>query len=239
MTITLPQTPFPRYSLTGTNSPPSTGAIRWNGDDLTRTGLPAYITPEIGQLAFFFHGNILGNLSNVSLRKSAWETAGPFSQAYPYAGDFYYWARFSLSQTLFISSSSPVFIRSHKNQASVHLNQSGELWQQLAEVTSEIHCRINPQPGAPSYALRIAGTLVYDSGYRRGLLRRALRRKSESYQAFVRSGPPKAYLLPFLLRWALFFTTAGGRLGKRQILAMAWSLNGRPSLKLLRNRSRR
>lgn len=204
---------------------PTVGAARWNSEYQPLAGLGPAISPANSQLLFFLHGNLVGNLSNLSFRKSAWNAIGPFEQRFPYAGDFYYWALLGTQFSIALWPENGVFVRSHQGQASNHLNQRGELYQQLAEITSEIYSRI-PRLGLLSrLSIRIAGTLIYDSGYRRGLLRLALIGNPALLKALADSSPSKGYILSPLTRWCLFILTVGGLIGKQMILIAAWRLN--------------
>jgi|LakMenE01Jun11ns_1017448.scaffolds.fasta_scaffold9930921_3 glycosyltransferase involved in cell wall biosynthesis len=206
--------------------PSSIGASRWNSSSLDcAVGLGERIDPLSSQLLFFLNGNIPGNLSNVAFRKAAWINVGPFDQRFPYAGDFYYWALFAKSFSIVLLPENGVYIRQHPTQASCLLNKVGELYPQLSEVSSEIYKRIPQKGWLSDFSLRIAGTLVYDCGYRRGLMMRALGRGSARYRSFLRSSSGKAYLVHPFLKWLLMFATLGGALGKKIILSLAYKLN--------------
>lgn len=206
--------------------PLTIGASRWNSLSLDyAVGLGSRIDPPLSQLLFFLNGNIPGNLSNLAFRKTAWLNVGPFDQRYPYAGDFYYWALFAKSFSIALLPENGVYIRQHAAQASCLLNKVGELYPQLSEVSSEIYMRIAQKGWLSVFSLKIAGTLVYDCGYRRGLMMRALGRGSARYRSFLRSSSGKVYLLHPFLKWLLMFATLGGVFGKRILLSFAYMLN--------------
>jgi glycosyltransferase involved in cell wall biosynthesis len=203
----------------------SVGMARWNSANHPVCRLANPLLPSQSQLAFFLHGCLPGNLSNISFRKSAWLEVGPFSLRYPYAGDFYYWAHFCSRFCLVFFPENAVFIRTHKDQASIFLNERGELYQQLAEIVSEIYLRITPMDMAPRVVLRIAGTTVYYCQQIRTMLRPALTGRPSRLASFLESIPSQKFLLPRIGRFFLFILTAGGLVGKSLILRMAWSMN--------------
>ncbi|MCT0230731.1 glycosyltransferase family 2 protein [Synechococcus sp. CS-1324] len=204
---------------------PSVGVIRWNGGKLLNQKLPQLVDSHNSQLLFFLHGNLLGNLSCACVRRKCLLQAGEFNQAYPYAGDFEYWARFVQVNRLLISDASYVSVRSHPGQASVHLNTNGELYTQLSIVTSQIYSRIQVRGIIGKLLLRIAGTLVYDSQYRLMGLRTALGGHPVKLHALSSSNASKQYLLPLILRYCVFFLSLGGRLGKNSFLSLAYRVN--------------
>lgn len=206
--------------------PSSIGASRWNSHDLDdAVGLKEEIEPSSSQLLFFLNGNLPGNLSNIAFRKSAWASIGLFDERFPYAGDFYYWALFARTFSIKLLPENGVYVRCHANQASFYLNKTGDLYPQLTNITSEIYAHIPRKAWLNDFALRIAGTLVYDSEIRRGLILRAIGGGSLRYRSFLRSSSDKVYLVNPLLRWLLFFATMGGIIGKKAILNLAYTLN--------------
>ena len=203
----------------------SVAAARWNSRDHPVAKLANPLHPTQSQLAFFLHGCIPGNLSNVSFRKSAWSQVGPFDQGYPFAGDFYYWAKLCSRFSLAFFPDQAVFVRSHLAQASNHLNRKGELYVQLSRISSEIYGRITPGGPVSRLVLRIAGTLVYHAQYVRVLARQPVSVQVKLMRVFLASDNDKTYLLSALPRWFLFAATLGGLIGKNLILSIAWLLN--------------
>jgi hypothetical protein len=85
--------------------------LRWNGKQLLDYGLPAVIEPQVSQLYFFLFGNLMGILSCVSCRKSAYNSTGMIDRTYPYAGDF-----FMLGAALVSTSHSDLQVGYHYDQ---------------------------------------------------------------------------------------------------------------------------
>lgn len=203
----------------------SVGAISWCARVLGKVGMCSLVTPEKSQLLFFLHANFLGNLTEVSFRKSAWEAVGPFDQRYPAAGDFYYWTLFAQHFTIAIVHANPVFVRKHSGSANFYLNQAGEASAQYAEITSAVYSRVSPKGGLPRFSLRAAGTLVHDFRFRTRAIKYAILGNPHFYQALAKSSRHKQYLLSPFLRWILFILFAGGKLGNQFVLSAAWRLN--------------
>jgi glycosyltransferase involved in cell wall biosynthesis len=204
------------------------GVIRWNGGTLLNLQLPSIVEPLNSQILFFLHGNIMGNLSNACARKEALLRAGNFSQTYPYAGDFEYWARFAQSNNLVISDCEYVVVRSHPGQASKHLNINGELYIQLSVVTSQIYSRIKIRGFFGRLLLRAAGTLVYDSQYRSMAILH--RNRSVMWRSLEVSNASKQYLLSWFWRTCVFVFSLGGRLGKSALLSLTYRMNRLPGI---------
>ena len=203
----------------------SVGAARWNSADLPFYKHLKFVKPTESQLTFFLHGCIAGNLSNMSMRKSAWLATGPFDQRLPYAGDFDYWSRLCLRFSLALFPERAVYIRSHMMQASFQLNKSGELYNQLSDVTSRIYDRILPPSYWAKIILRLAGTYVYDTQYMRGLLLPALKGYSAKLFSLINSAKYKTYILNQFLRIIIFVASGGGQYGKNALISLAWKLN--------------
>ncbi|MEQ1828769.1 MAG: glycosyltransferase family 2 protein [Pirellula sp.] len=145
--------------------------IRFNFWDVTtqacsltrfqQSALPRCIEPENADLYFFVFGNILGNLSNNSIRTPLVSQAGYFNQSFPYAGDFEFWIRLAKLGKLVILDDHVVNVRSHPRQASFLLNRKGELIPQLYSIVDNLYSRLKTQY-SPSL-LRKHAARYYDS----------------------------------------------------------------------------
>lgn len=100
------------------------------GEASGRSNIPAIITPQTAPLWFFVFGNILGNLSNVSLRTHLVSELGGFAETLPMAGDFEFWSRASSAVSIGVEYEEVIYIRRHFGVASLYLNKKGELYSQ-------------------------------------------------------------------------------------------------------------
>jgi len=207
------------------------GAVRLNGKPLLDYGLPAVIEPQVSQFYFFLFGNLMGNLSQVSCRKSAYNSTGLFDQTYPFAGDFEYWARLSFQHPIRILKQDITVIRRHAATASVYLNLKGELYSERSAVTSAILSRISPPGRWARWLLAVSGTLIYDSALRFNAIRRTLRGDPKHLKALDRATRQSSYGLNPLLRYLLFLMSGGAKIGKRQLLEAALKANCGRSLR--------
>lgn len=203
----------------------SVGAARWNSTVLPFYKTSNMVEPAESQLIFFLYGCIAGNLSNMSIRKTAWLATGPFDQHLPFAGDYEYWSRLCLRFSLALFPEHAVSIRSHKMQASFQLNKRGELYDQISNVSNRLFARILSKDAFANIALRAAGTFVHETQFLRGLLWRALIGHPEKLISLIDSAKTKEYILSPWLRFLLFVATACGLIGKKTIISLAWKLN--------------
>lgn len=201
------------------------GAIRWNGSELLKLGVPARIEKPNSQLYFFLFGNIMGNLSCITFAKKAYTAVGPFSEAYPFVGDFDYWSRLAMHAEIEISRSNLLFIRRHMNQASSYLFRNGEMYLEQSEVTAKIYRRITCPTQFSRELLRIAGTLVYDSQFRASMIRAMLRGNPQGLQNLDRAANRGVYIQNSLMRNLLFVFSLGGKIGKMALIKMALKFN--------------
>ena len=91
-------------------------------------------TPKSSMIAFFAFGNICGNLSRVTYRKSINNKNPVFNQKYPYAGDYDTWVRFSCKYGFYLLKKNLVYVRRHIKQTSHVLNKKNDLYPQLSKI---------------------------------------------------------------------------------------------------------
>ena len=208
------------------------GAIRWNWNELDNAPrVPHLISPNEGQLLFFLHGNLMGNLSNASARLDELRRAGDFNQTFPYAGDFEFWARFAQGSSVFLSDKQLVYVRRHPGAASNYLNRHGELFSQLAIITSGIYLRINSNTAIARLLLRVTGVLVYDCVIRKTLLLKVFRGTSVPLKALDSSYFLRQYRVNRVLHCLLFSLVffGGFKLLKKPLLSITFRSNRLPS----------
>lgn len=205
---------FIRENWTDANAKHAIG--RWG-----RKRLPEMIDSEASDLIFFVFGCIAGNLSNVSVRTQLIRRAGWFDQSYPYAGDFQFWSRLGRSYSFLLEQSELTYVRSHRGQASFHLNRRAELVAQQYAVVEGLFERL--RSGRSEFMLRLHATVQYDALQRWVALRRLLANGDPAYLRTVDiQGSAHEAFLSKPLRWLVFLLTGGGRWGSA--LTAGWLL---------------
>jgi len=173
--------------------------------------LPELVTPAISSLYFYIFGNIPGNLSNVSLRTSLVQQQGGFREDLPYAGDFEFWSRAGQTQSWMICPTNIIYVRSHREQASVTLNQKGELLPQLAEVIARLYST-SVQQGISPTRLKWMATINYISQHRDAGIKKLLFKGDPLYLSLVAKHlDASSFSLHPVLSWGVYFITMGGR----------------------------
>jgi glycosyltransferase involved in cell wall biosynthesis len=197
------------------------GAVRWNGYSNSMIIAPRRFEPKSSQLYFLLHGNLLGNLSNVTFNKKALLESGSFDISYPYVGDFATWARLAQKYEIHICPDIVTSIRRHPGSASNYLNKKGEVHIEQAENIFYIQKRVNSPNKLSRLILSIALSVCYDSPYRLSALLSALRGNRQYLASLNKSNQRKNGFVGRILLWILWLITIGGRLWKRQIIAIA------------------
>lgn len=80
--------------------------------------LPAELPPDHAAQQFLFHGCIPGNLSTVTMRRSAFDAVGGFDERFEVSGDYDLWTRLCRTQSLGVVQQHLVRLRSHDGQLS-------------------------------------------------------------------------------------------------------------------------
>jgi glycosyltransferase involved in cell wall biosynthesis len=103
---------------------------------LSKIGGKPYLkfTPKSSMVAFFAFGNICGNLSRVTYRKSINNKNPVFNHKYPYAGDYDTWVRFSKKYGFYLLKKNLVYVKRHMKQSSHVLNKKNDLYPQLSKI---------------------------------------------------------------------------------------------------------
>jgi glycosyltransferase involved in cell wall biosynthesis len=103
---------------------------------LSKIGSKSYLRfkPKSAMIAFFAFGNICGNLTRVTYRKSINNKNPVFNQKYHYTGDYNAWVRISNECGFYLLKKNLVYVRRHANQASHKLNKKNDLYPQLSEI---------------------------------------------------------------------------------------------------------
>ncbi len=161
-------------------------------------------------------GNILGNLSNLSLRTGVVERGGGFSQSYPYAGDFELWARLAGKIVLAVVDAKVITVRRHDATASSQLNLHGELLTQLGSVYSFLYRKITLE-NVPVDLLCLFGTINFDSQHRYIGLKNLLITGDNSYLKALNQLEDCPFLLGSIQRKILAVLSLGGRIGRAQL----------------------
>ena len=89
------------------------------------------LSPSESRLAFFLFGNIIGNLSNASVRVEKVRSEGGFSENFKTALDFEFWSRLAEKNDIGISNKEVVFVREHLGAATFYMTQKAEDYGQL------------------------------------------------------------------------------------------------------------
>lgn len=78
-------------------------------------------------LVYYCFGNVMGNLTNATLRTDVARRHLLFDQSYPYAGDHEFWLRAARKFQFTFINEKLTCVRSHSDQASNYLNKNGQL----------------------------------------------------------------------------------------------------------------
>lgn len=174
--------------------------------------IPPIVRPEESDLMFFLFGCIPGNLSNVSVRTEAVQSAGWFRTDLPYAGDFEFWSRLGRKRPFAVAPIHVSHIRSHPEQGSVMLNRKGELLPQMREVVETLYQKLVAQGYRPAL-LRLAATMIYTSRMRDRGIKDLIRGKGSGYLRRVeRELDSSCFSFGRSMGWLIFFMSLGGRL---------------------------
>lgn len=179
-----------------------------------KDALPAYVSKGNGDVWFFIFGNIPGNLSNLSLRTHIVAQVGWFNQQLPYAGDFDFWCRAAREFDWGVNQTDVVFVRRHAGAASNYLNKKGELVRQRFGIVDDLYKHLLKAEGMNAGVLKLHGTLNYDTQERELALKQLLRGKTGYWYALKKNTGGVHFLYPGIIRWMLFFISAGGRYGR-------------------------
>jgi len=114
-------------------------------------------------LVFATFGNVIGNLSCAACRPDMVMSCGGFDQNFPYAGDFEAWIRVGMRFGIYLQKEELVFVRSHKNQNSILLNQNNELYSQFNSILNRLLSLCEPED---RFLLRMHWTMNFFPGQR-------------------------------------------------------------------------
>ncbi|PZR24712.1 MAG: hypothetical protein DI535_21190 [Citrobacter freundii] len=203
-------------------APESVGFARFNHGALAekqlyafqKSYLPRVIPSENADLLFYIFANIPGNLSDVSLRSSLVKDAGGFRTDLPYAGDFEFWVRAAQITDFAIEDQTVVEVRRHQGTASNYLNRKGELFKQKKQIIEILFKRLRVQYPDALFALRLHGTLQYDSLPRDSAFKALLRGGGPYYKAFNKAAAGAAFSFGPVANLLLYVLSAGGRIGR-------------------------
>jgi glycosyltransferase involved in cell wall biosynthesis len=202
--------------------PLNVGFVRFNKDVVGQCHLSRYfkkISPEIINLAdatlwFYLFGNILGNLSNVSLRTKVIEKSGWFREDMPYTGDFEFWSRASRQYNIGLQNTLVVLVRRHPGVASIYLNKKGEFIVQNAKVVGELYKEVLNNYPHLTFSLKLHGTLNYDILQRDAALKQWIRGNHDYYYELEKVSNSVIFTMALPIKWILYFLTFGGRIGR-------------------------
>jgi len=96
--------------------------------------LPRKISPGLSQLAFFLFGNFTGNVSNVSVRVTAFNSAGGFVDHLKTAQDFDMWHKLAKKNEIILTEKKVAYIREHEGSATHYLTRKGDDYVQLLTI---------------------------------------------------------------------------------------------------------
>jgi len=207
------------------NAPQEVGIVIFNqkgNGHCSLTILQEEVLPEIipaseSDLIFYCFGNIAGNLSNVSVLNAVVAKNGGFREDLPYSGDFEFWSRAAHETSIAIQEESVTHVRRHPGVASNYLNRKGEIIWQNTFVVNRLYNELIQRFPKSLFAIRLHGTLNYDSLQRDVALKLFLKGKKEYLNTLDKVMSNALFSMSFFMRWLLFMLTAGGRLGRRTI----------------------
>jgi glycosyltransferase involved in cell wall biosynthesis len=104
---------------------------------------PEVMPPWMSMQLFFYHGCIVGNLSNACVRRAVLERLGPFDEGFPIAGDYELWVRICRRYPCGIVRRPILRVRSHKGQLSRSLSAG------LASIAESRRVRATILPALP------------------------------------------------------------------------------------------
>lgn len=81
--------------------------------------MPEVVPVALSMQLFFYHGCIVGNLSNGCVRREVLGALGPFDERYPVAGDYELWVRICRAYPLGVIRAPLVRVRRHAGQLSL------------------------------------------------------------------------------------------------------------------------
>ena len=198
----------------------SVGAVRWNSTSKDCVIIPGQESPVAAQLYFALHGNPLGNLSNITYKKSALQDCGMFDTNYPFVGDFATWANIALRYNIILYPETIVNVRQHEHSASNYLNEGGELYLETSDLLLRLLRNVVSQTMCDALILRITLSVVYDSQYRFSAVIKALRGNSTYLRTLDIAGQKNSFILNVHLLWMVAVLTLGGRLFKSELMAL-------------------
>lgn len=79
---------------------------------------PTIVQPLLGAQIMFYFGSIAGNISNVSLLKTAFDDVGEFREDLEVSGDYEYWTRLSETHPIGFQRERLIELRTHADQFS-------------------------------------------------------------------------------------------------------------------------
>ena len=197
------------------------GAVRWNGDLSHFSFLPRCLRPESSQIYFLLHGNLLGNLSNVTFSKKALVDCGFFNTNYPFVGDFETWSRLAQTYDIHIFPDNVTSIRKHPGSATNYLNKNGEMYIEQADNIYNIRKRVWSPSRFSRIVLSIALSVCYDSQFRLSAYASALRGNHAYLASLNKVNHRKSGLVDRKFLLILSLITIGGRLWKGQLIALS------------------
>lgn len=185
------------------------------------------VSPDVSDLAFFIFGCIPGNLSNVSVKKSIFDSGEKFRQDLPYAGDFEYWSRLGRKFPWYVSSVVVAQVWNHPNQASFSLNKRGELVSQVSFILNGLFDNLIAA-GMNSFPLKIMGTLHYSNQHRDLGLKKLATSGNFAYLAVVERQLLKAkFCFGPVGGWFVYVISLGGRCWRATFARHLWDRRSR------------
>ena len=100
--------------------------------------LPEKISPDLSPLAFFLFGNFTGNISNVSVKVSAFNSAGGFVNYLKTAQDFHMWYKLARNNEIILTDKKVVYIREHEGSATYYMTRKGDDYIQLLTIYEDL-----------------------------------------------------------------------------------------------------
>jgi hypothetical protein len=100
--------------------------------------LPKNIPPASAALAFFLFGNFTGNISNVSVKVSAFNSTGGFVGHLKTAQDFEMWRQLANRYEINFIDGKIVYIREHNESATFYLTRKGDDYIQLITIYEDL-----------------------------------------------------------------------------------------------------
>jgi hypothetical protein len=102
------------------------------------------VSPQLAAKIMFYFGSIAGNIANVTLSSSAFDSIGSFREDFAVSGDYEYWVRLSESYPIGFLRERLIELRLHKNQFSQQWSSGLKFIAENDEVYDRLISRLPP-----------------------------------------------------------------------------------------------